>query len=314
LGFFWPTHGNAAETPKLNAWIEIQTDDTVIIRYARTEMGQGSRTSAPMLVADELEADWKKVRIEYATAHENLRTKRAYGDMATVGSRTIRNSQEYLRKAGATAREMLIAAAAAQWGVPASECTAALGKVSHAASKRSLSYGKLAAAAAKLLEGRLGDGDGGMPKAPRHRNEEQAFERRRWFGHLRGAGTRSDQQHEREEGEQAWQGHREPRRVQRAPRNHDESCARSRSISVRSVPYRLCPGISPSSGHAAGGRQSGPAANPPQRRLDTAIRASIPSRWRGLPPGRSPAGGERAGRATVRWPGRDFGVALSPRD
>ena len=114
LGFFWPTQGNAAETPKLNAWIEIQADDTVIIRYARTEMGQGSRTSAPMLVADELEADWKKVRIEYATAHENLRTKRAYGDMATVGSRTIRNSQEYLRKAGATAREMLIAAAAAQ--------------------------------------------------------------------------------------------------------------------------------------------------------------------------------------------------------
>ena len=150
LGFFWPTQGDAAETPKLNAWIEIQADETVIIRYARAEMGQGSRTSAPMLVADELEADWKKVRIEYATAHENLRTKRAYGDMAAVGSRTIRNSQEYLRKAGATAREMLIAAAATQWGVPASECTAALGKVHHAASKRSLSYGKLAADAAKL--------------------------------------------------------------------------------------------------------------------------------------------------------------------
>ena len=150
LGFFWPTQGDAAETPKLNAWIEIQADEIVIIRYARTEMGQGSRTSAPMLVADELEADWKKVRIEYATAHENLRTKRAYGDMATVGSRTIRNSQEYLRKAGATAREMLIAAAAAQWGVPASECTAAMGKVQHAASKRSITYGKLAAAAAKL--------------------------------------------------------------------------------------------------------------------------------------------------------------------
>jgi isoquinoline 1-oxidoreductase beta subunit len=108
LGFFWPTHGNAAETPKLNAWIEIQTDDTVIIRYARTEMGQGSRTSAPMLVADELEADWKKVRIEYATAHENLRTKRAYGDMAAVGSRDGREivrELDRLRAAVGVARD-----------------------------------------------------------------------------------------------------------------------------------------------------------------------------------------------------------------
>jgi isoquinoline 1-oxidoreductase beta subunit len=103
-----------------------------------------------MIIAEELDADWKKVRVEYATAHENLRTKRAYGDMASVGSRTIRNSQEYLRKAGATARHMLIAAAAQQWGVPAAECKAALSKVSHAPSKRSLSYGQLAAAAAQL--------------------------------------------------------------------------------------------------------------------------------------------------------------------
>jgi isoquinoline 1-oxidoreductase beta subunit len=103
-----------------------------------------------MIIAEELDADWKKVRVEYATAHENLRTKRAYGDMASVGSRTIRNSQEYLRKAGATARHMLIAAAAQQWGVPASECKAALSKVIHAPSKRSLSYGQLAAAAAQL--------------------------------------------------------------------------------------------------------------------------------------------------------------------
>ncbi len=150
LGFFLPEKGMAATAERVNAWIEIQADETIIIRYARTEMGQGSRTSAPMLVADELEADWKRVRVEYATAHENLRQKRVYGDMSAVGSRTIRNSQEYLRKAGATAREMLIAAAAQQWGVPASECVAALGVVTHTPSKRKLSYGKLAAEAAKL--------------------------------------------------------------------------------------------------------------------------------------------------------------------
>lgn len=149
LGFFVPERASAANAPQLNVWIEIAPNDTVLIRYARAEMGQGSMTSAPMIIAEELDADWKKVRVEYATAHENLRTKRAYGDMASVGSRTIRNSQEYLRKAGATARHMLIATAAQQWGVPASECKAALNKVSHAASQRSLSYGQLAAAAAQ---------------------------------------------------------------------------------------------------------------------------------------------------------------------
>jgi len=150
LGFFVPERAQAAGTPQLNVWIEIEPNDTIVIRYARAEMGQGSMTSAPMMIAEELEADWKKVRVVYATAHDNLRSKRAYGDMASVGSRTIRHSQEYLRKAGATAREMLIAAAAQQWNVPASECTASLGKVTHAASKRSLSYGKLASAAAKM--------------------------------------------------------------------------------------------------------------------------------------------------------------------
>ena len=104
LGFFVPERAQAADTPQLNVWIEIQPNDTVVIRYARAEMGQGSMTSAPMMIAEELEADWKKVRVEYTTAHDNLRTKRAYGDMASVGSRTIRHSQEYLRKAGATAR------------------------------------------------------------------------------------------------------------------------------------------------------------------------------------------------------------------
>ena len=150
LAFYLPERAQAADAPKLNAWIEIQPDETIIIRYARTEMGQGSRTSAPMLVAEELDADWKNVRVEYATAHENLRQKRVYGDMAAVGSRTIRNSQAYLRQAGGAARHMLVAAAAQSWDVPASQCSTALGKVHHLASKRSLSYGKLAAAAALL--------------------------------------------------------------------------------------------------------------------------------------------------------------------
>src|SRR6266540_2173490 len=135
---------------EINAWVVIRPDDTVIIRYARAEMGQGSMTSAPMLVAEELECDWKKVRIEYASANANVKRKRAWGDMASVGSRTIRNSQEYLRRGGAAAREMLIAAAAQRWGVPASECSAAASVITHAPSKRKTSFGKVASAAAKL--------------------------------------------------------------------------------------------------------------------------------------------------------------------
>src|SRR3974390_1331211 len=93
---------------ELTAWVVVRPDDGVVIRYARSEVGQGSRPSGPMLVAEELECDWRRVKIEYASANANVRRKRAWGDMASVGSRTIRFSQEYLRKAGATAREMLI--------------------------------------------------------------------------------------------------------------------------------------------------------------------------------------------------------------
>ena len=139
-----------AAAAEINAWVLVRPDDTVIIRYARAEMGQGSMTSAPMLVAEELECDWKKVKIEYVSANANVRRKRVWGDMASVGSRTIRFSQEYLRKGGATAREMLIAAAAQQWGVPASECTAANSVITHGPSRRKLSFGKVANAAAKL--------------------------------------------------------------------------------------------------------------------------------------------------------------------
>jgi len=150
LGFSLPAHTQSKQPQEVNAWIDINTDESIVIRYARTEMGQGSRTSAPMLIAEELEVDWKKVRIEDVQAHDNLKRKRAYGDMASVGSRTIRNSQDYLRKAGASARMMLVQAAAQRWGVAESECQAVLGKVVHTATKKSLSYGQLAADAAKL--------------------------------------------------------------------------------------------------------------------------------------------------------------------
>jgi len=147
LGVFAQKNDTGVE---INAWVVVRPDDGIVIRYARSEMGQGSMTSAPMLVAEELECDWRRVKIEYASANANVKRKRAWGDMAAVGSRTIRNSQEYLRKAGATAREMLIAAAAQQWGVPASECSAQNSFITHARTKRRLSYGKVADAASKL--------------------------------------------------------------------------------------------------------------------------------------------------------------------
>ena len=150
LGFLWPQSSMASNPTEVNAWIEINADESVVIRYARTEMGQGSRTSAPMLIAEELEVDWKKVRVVDVPAHENLRRKRTYGDMASVGSRTIRMSQEYMRKAGAAARIMLIEAAAQRWNVAPGECKAVLGQVIHSASGKKLSYGQLAADAAKL--------------------------------------------------------------------------------------------------------------------------------------------------------------------
>src|SRR5258708_3583414 len=152
VGFSFP--GALAQKPdaaaEINAWVVIRPDDAIIIRYARSEMGQGSMTSAPMLVAEELECDWRRVKIEYASANANVKRKRVWGDMAAVGSRTIRNSQEYLRKAGATAREMLIAAAAQEWRVPASECTASNSFITHTPSRRRLSFGKVADAASRL--------------------------------------------------------------------------------------------------------------------------------------------------------------------
>jgi isoquinoline 1-oxidoreductase subunit beta len=133
---------------EVNAWLIIGSDDTVLIRVAQSEMGQGVFTSMPLIVAEELGCDWTKVRAEYASANRSLRENRVYQRMATGGSRAVRASREYLQQAGASARARLIAAAAQQWGVPASECKAENGTVVHAASGRKVNYGAVAAAAA----------------------------------------------------------------------------------------------------------------------------------------------------------------------
>ncbi len=136
--------------PEINAWIVIQPDETVIIRVARSEMGQGVLTALPMLVAEELECDWAKVKPEVATPEESLARKRIWGSMSTGASRSIVSSHETLRRAGATAREMLIAAAATRWKAPPQECRAANGIISHGPSGRTLSFGQVAAAAARI--------------------------------------------------------------------------------------------------------------------------------------------------------------------
>src|SRR5271155_5343927 len=111
--------------PEINAWVVIKPDDTVVIRIARSEMGQGTLTGLAQLVAEELECDWSKVTTEFPTPGQSVARKRAWGDFSTGGSRGIRTSQDYVRKGGATARMMLIQAAADEWKVPPAECTAA---------------------------------------------------------------------------------------------------------------------------------------------------------------------------------------------
>jgi len=153
LGFKAPLVGEAlAESGAVdvNVWVAIKPDDTCEVRIARTEMGQGTRTGLAQLIAEELACDWNKVAIDNITPQRNLASKRAWGEMGTGGSRGIRVSQDYVRKGGAAARIMLLRAAADQWKVPVGELTVSKGVITHAASKRTIGYGKLAAAAAKL--------------------------------------------------------------------------------------------------------------------------------------------------------------------
>lgn len=153
VAFHVPFAGSAAaqaDAPEINAWVVVRPDDTVVIRIARSEMGQGTLTGLAQLVAEELECNWSKVTTEYPTPGQNLARKRAWGNFSTGGSRGIRESHEYVRKGGATARMMLVQAAANEWKVPVAECTAANSLVTHGPSRRTLSYGKLAAAAGQL--------------------------------------------------------------------------------------------------------------------------------------------------------------------
>ena len=157
LGFNLPSgfgaamaQGAATNGTEVNIWVAIKPDDTCVIRIARSEMGQGTITGLAQLVAEELECDWKKVTTEQITPGTNLARKRAWGDMGTGGSRGIRTSQDYVRRGGAAARIMLLQAAADEWKVPVGELKVANGVITHAASQRSVSYGKIATAAAKI--------------------------------------------------------------------------------------------------------------------------------------------------------------------
>ncbi len=151
LPFGGPQVARAADgSPEIGVWVVIRPDETVVVRVVRSEMGQGTVTGLAQLVAEELECDWSKVTTEYPTPGQSLARKRPWGDFSTGGSRGIRELHVYVRQGGAAAREMLIQAAANQWKVPASECSAANSVITHKASGRTITYGKVAEAAAKL--------------------------------------------------------------------------------------------------------------------------------------------------------------------
>jgi len=144
IGFYLPHKNESRKEFSPNAYLRITPDNKVTIVVARSEMGQGVRTALPMILAEELEAEWKQIEIEQAGAST------FFGDQTTGGSASIRTTWDPMRKAGAIAREMLISAAALTWGVPRSSCTAETGHIKHAASNRSLSYGELASKAGTL--------------------------------------------------------------------------------------------------------------------------------------------------------------------
>ena len=142
--------GTKPGAEEVNAWVVVKPDDTVVIRIARSEMGQGTLTGLAQLVAEELDCNWAKVTTEYPTPGQSLARNRVWGNFGTGGSRGVRESQDYMRKGGATAKMMLVQAAADGWKVPASECSAANSVITHAATGRKTSYGKVAMAAAKV--------------------------------------------------------------------------------------------------------------------------------------------------------------------
>ena len=160
LGFHLPLAGQNAAPPaapyapsapgEINAWVVVRPDDTVVVRVARSEMGQGSLTGLAQLVAEELECDWAKVTTEYPTPGQNLAHNRVWRNFSTGGSRGIRESNDYVRQGGAAARLMLLQAAANEWKVPVAECGVKAGVITHGPTGRRLRYGQVAAAAATL--------------------------------------------------------------------------------------------------------------------------------------------------------------------
>src|SRR2546421_4800354 len=153
IGLHLPAGGRFAPTPAApfapNAWLRISPDNSVLIVVDRSEMGQGVSTALPMLPAEELDADWSNNKIESAPA-DKAYTNPMFGMQGTGGSTSVRAAYTPLRKAGAAAREMLVAAAAETWGVDKATCHADKGAVIHAPSKRRLTYGKLVAKAATV--------------------------------------------------------------------------------------------------------------------------------------------------------------------
>ncbi|MAG20686.1 MAG: xanthine dehydrogenase family protein molybdopterin-binding subunit [Candidatus Marinimicrobia bacterium] len=152
IGFYLPAKNRLLATGidtqkpfQPNVWIAVNPDNSVTLTVGRSEMGQGVRTSLPMIIAEEMNLDWSQVRVVQASAHPDR-----YGSQSTGGSQSIRKFWEPLRKAGATAREMLLQAAAKQWKVDKSECYTEDGAVIHRNSGKKLSYGDLTKSTAKL--------------------------------------------------------------------------------------------------------------------------------------------------------------------
>ena len=160
LGVYFKTGGELLKSPvelwrnipngfHPNAWLSIDDKGTVTVRVNHSEMGQGITTALPMIIAEELEADWSKVNVQIAPA-EAVYKNPAFNTQMTAASTSVRTSWDILRKAGATAREMLIAAAAGTWNVPTGQCRAETGMVIHDSTQRKLGYGELVSKAAQL--------------------------------------------------------------------------------------------------------------------------------------------------------------------
>jgi len=150
LGILPQLSSAAPGMDEVNAWVHIASDDTVTIRIARSEMGQGTLTGLAQLVAEELECDWANVTWEFPTPGENLARERVWRDFSTGGSQGLRSSQQYVREGGAAARMMLVQAAANEWGVPAEDCYAENSVIRHRGSSKQTTFGKVADAASKL--------------------------------------------------------------------------------------------------------------------------------------------------------------------